>query len=69
MFYPLASTTWDDAEHQALARVIASGRFTMGAEVRAYEEAFARHFGSRYAAMTSSGSAANPVGDATSSTR
>ena len=59
MFYPLASTTWDDAEHQALARVIASGRFTMGAEVRAYEEAFARHFGSRYAVMTSSGSAAN----------
>ena len=59
MFYPLASTTWDDAEHQAMARVIASGRFTMGDEVRGYEDAFARQFGSRYAVMTSSGSAAN----------
>ena len=59
MFYPLASTTWDDAEEQALRRVIASGRHTMGPEVEAFETAFAAHFGSHHAIMASSGSAAN----------
>ncbi len=59
MFYPLASTTWDGAEHAALDDVIASGRFTMGPRVRAYEDAFAAHFGKRHAVMTSSGSTAN----------
>lgn len=58
-FYPLASDGWGEAEHAALAEVIASGRFTMGERVRAYEDAFAAHFGSRHAVMTSSGSAAN----------
>ena len=59
MFYPLASSTWDQDEIDALHRVIASGRFTMGPEVRRYEDAFAAHFGSRHAVMTSSGSTAN----------
>lgn len=59
MFYPLASTTWDQREHEALEQVIASGRFTMGPRVRAFEQAFARHIGKRHAVMTSSGSAAN----------
>lgn len=59
MFYPLASTTWDQAEQDALARVIASGRHTMGPEVARFEEAFATHCGSRHAVMASSGSAAN----------
>lgn len=59
MFYPLASSTWDQDEIDALQRVIASGRFTMGPEVRRYEDAFAAHFGSRHAVMTSSGSTAN----------
>lgn len=59
MFYPLASTTWDKREYDALDEVIHSGRFTMGPRVRAYEEAFADHFGCRYAVMASSGSAAN----------
>ncbi|HRO16227.1 MAG TPA: aminotransferase class V-fold PLP-dependent enzyme, partial [Paracoccus sp. (in: a-proteobacteria)] len=59
MFYPLASNTWDDAEHAALAQVIRSGRFTMGPQVRAFEDAFAAHFGARFAVMASSGSAAN----------
>ena len=58
-FYPLASTTWDSEEHDALQRVIKTGNFTMGAEVRAYEEAFASHIGSKYAVMTNSGSSAN----------
>lgn len=59
MFYPLASTSWDQAEYDALQRVIDGGRFTMGPQVRAYETAFAARFGSRHALMASSGSAAN----------
>jgi len=58
-FYPLASTTWGTEEYDALQRVIKTGNFTMGAEVRAYEEAFAAHVGSKYAVMTNSGSSAN----------
>ena len=58
-FYPLASTTWDSEEYDALQRVIKTGNFTMGAEVRTYEEAFASHIGSKYAVMTNSGSSAN----------
>lgn len=59
MFYPLASSTWDQAEEQAIARVMASGRHTMGPEVRTFEDAFAKQFDSPYAVMASSGSAAN----------
>lgn len=58
-FYPLASTTWGSEEYDALQRVIKTGNFTMGAEVRTYEEAFASHVGSKYAVMTNSGSSAN----------
>jgi CDP-6-deoxy-D-xylo-4-hexulose-3-dehydrase len=58
-FYPLASTTWGSEEYDALQHVIKTGNFTMGAEVRAYEEAFASHIGSKYAVMTNSGSSAN----------
>ncbi|TBW37402.1 DegT/DnrJ/EryC1/StrS family aminotransferase [Siculibacillus lacustris] len=57
--YPLASTTWDDEEAAALERVIASGRYTMGPEVQAFEADFAAHFGSRHAVMVNSGSSAN----------
>lgn len=59
MFYPLANSTWDDAEHQALQDIIASDRYTMGPKVRAFEEAFAAKFGKKYAVMASSGSTAN----------
>lgn len=59
MFYPLANSTWDQAEFDALHAVIESRRFTMGPRVKAFEEAFAEHFGSRYAVMCSSGSTAN----------
>ncbi|MDO5706662.1 MAG: DegT/DnrJ/EryC1/StrS family aminotransferase [Paracoccus sp. (in: a-proteobacteria)] len=62
MFYPLATTTWDQAETRALQDVIASGRFTMGERVAAFEVAFADRMGARYAVMASSGSAANLLG-------
>lgn len=57
--YPLATTTWDDAEYKALQDVIASGMFTMGPKVKAFEEAFAEFMGSRYSVMVNSGSSAN----------
>lgn len=57
--YPLAVDTWGEEERQAAARVIASGRYTMGAEVEALEEEFARHIGVKHAVMVNSGSAAN----------
>ncbi len=57
--FPLATSSWDQAEQDALQRVIASDRFTMGAEVAEFERQFAAHFGSKFAVMVNSGSSAN----------
>jgi len=57
--YPLASTTWGVEEYDAMQRVIASGRFTMGSEVHSFEQDFARHVGAKFAVMLNSGSSAN----------
>lgn len=62
MFYELASTSWGSEEIDAMQRVIQGGLFTMGANVRQFEEDFAQKFGSKHALMVSSGSAANLVG-------
>ncbi len=59
---PLAMSTWDSAEYEALQEVISSGRFTMGAKVRAFEEQFAEFVGARHAVMVNSGSSANLIG-------
>ncbi|MBI5448474.1 MAG: DegT/DnrJ/EryC1/StrS family aminotransferase [Gammaproteobacteria bacterium] len=59
MTYELASSTWGQEELAAIQRVVDSGRFTMGENVRNLEAAFAEKFGCRYAVMVSSGSAAN----------
>ncbi|MDR6690434.1 CDP-6-deoxy-D-xylo-4-hexulose-3-dehydrase [Microbacterium sp. 1154] len=59
--YPLATTTWDDAEYAALQDVIAGGRFTNGPRVREFESAFAAHFGAQFAVMVNSGSSANLI--------
>jgi CDP-6-deoxy-D-xylo-4-hexulose-3-dehydrase len=61
MFYELAAPTWGDEEIQAINRVVASGMFTMGKNVLAFEEAFAKYFGAKYAVMVNSGSSANLV--------
>jgi CDP-6-deoxy-D-xylo-4-hexulose-3-dehydrase len=61
MFYDLASSSWDQAELDAIARVVASGRFTMGEQVRRFEQAFAAAFGLKHAVMVNSGSSANLV--------
>ncbi len=60
--YQLASTSWDNAEVRAIEDVIASGRWTMGERVQAFERAFAQKFGTGHALMMSSGSMANLVG-------
>ena len=59
MFYELAVTTWGPEEIDAIQRVIASDRFTMGPQVAAFEQAFAAYHGCKYAVMVNSGSSAN----------
>lgn len=61
MFYELAIDTWGEEEIGAIRRVIDNGRYTMGDNVRRFEEAFAAAFGSSYAVMVNSGSSANLV--------
>ena len=62
MTYELASTSWGQEELDAIARVVATGQFTMGEEVRRFERAFADRFGVDHAVMMNSGSSANLVG-------
>jgi CDP-6-deoxy-D-xylo-4-hexulose-3-dehydrase len=57
--FPLATFTWDEAEHRAMQEVIASGMFTMGTRVARFEAEFASWVGSRHALMVNSGSSAN----------
>ena len=57
--YPLTAGSWDRREAAALQRVIKSGQFTMGGEVRRFEQRFAKAVGSRHAVMVNSGSSAN----------
>lgn len=59
--FPLATDSWDQAEQEAIARVVERGRFTMGPLVRQFEEDFAARVGSRYAIMVNSGSSANLI--------
>jgi dTDP-4-amino-4,6-dideoxygalactose transaminase len=59
IIYPLASPTWDNKEYDAMQRVISSGLFSMGKEVKLFEEQFADYFGKKNAIMANSGSSAN----------
>ena len=58
-FYPTAFQSWGEEEQAAIDRVLRSGRFTMGDEVRAFEEEFAAFHGMKHAVMANSGSSAN----------
>ena len=57
--YPLATSTWDQDELDAIQRVVETRQFTMGEKVEAYEIGFADYQDSRYAVMVNSGSSAN----------
>jgi len=61
MFYELASDTWGEEEKRAIEKVVMTGRYTMGDNVRRFEEEFAAKFGKRHAVMVNSGSSANLV--------
>lgn len=56
--FPLATATWGQEEQEAMQRVIASGMFTMGANVHAFENDFANYVGSKHCVMVNSGSSA-----------
>lgn len=57
--FPLATASWGQEELDAIQRVVASGVFTMGANVLAFEQAFAQYMSSRHCVMVNSGSSAN----------
>jgi CDP-4-dehydro-6-deoxyglucose reductase, E1 len=56
--FPLATSTWEINEIDAMQRVISSGNFTMGENVKLFEKKFAEYFGSKYSVMINSGSSA-----------
>ena len=57
--FPLATASWGQEEQDAMQRVIASGMFTMGANVQAFERDFAQYVGSKHCVMVNSGSSSN----------
>lgn len=59
--YPTAFSKWGDEEYDAMDRVRASGRYTMGEEVAAFEREFADYHGMQYGIMVNSGSSANLI--------
>lgn len=57
--YPLALSSWDNKEIEAIHAVIRRDMYSMGDCVRQFEYDFAAKFGSKYAVMVNSGSSAN----------
>ena len=61
MRYELASSTWGEEEIESINKVVQSGNFTMGENVREFEKQFASFFNSKYCVMVNSGSSANLI--------
>lgn len=59
--YALASDSWGEEEDNAIQRVLRSRRFSMGPEVRAFEDTVRSKFRVKHAVMVNSGSSANLV--------
>ncbi|MDW7673962.1 MAG: DegT/DnrJ/EryC1/StrS family aminotransferase [Bacillota bacterium] len=59
MKFKLSDNTWDEREIEAINRVIESNMYSMGKEVKHFEELFASKVGSKFAVMSNSGSSAN----------
>ncbi len=60
--YELTQSTFGAAENEAMFKIIKTGFFTMGPNVKAFEQKFAAYFGRKYAVMSNSGSSANLLG-------
>ena len=61
MFFELATPSWGPEEVAAAKAVIDSGFYTMGAQVKAFEEEFAAYHGVAHGIMVNSGSSANLI--------
>jgi len=59
--FPLAADSWGEEEDRAITRVLSSKRFTMGQEVKNFEQAICEKFGFKHSVMVNSGSSANLV--------
>ena len=57
--YPLATSTWDKKELDAIQSVIKKDKYTMGNFVYDFEKKFGKYINRKYCLMVSSGSAAN----------
>ncbi|MCK5521734.1 MAG: DegT/DnrJ/EryC1/StrS family aminotransferase [Thiomargarita sp.] len=57
--YPLSVSSWDESEIRAIDNVIKSDRYTMGKQVKQFEEAFSAFLNTKYCVMVNSGSSAN----------
>ena len=62
--YPLATSTWDDKELQAIQSVIDRDIYSMNDSVAQFEQDFAKFINRKYCVMVSSGSAANLIATA-----
>jgi len=59
--HPTAYSAWGPEEQAAIARVHASGFYTQGPEVAAFELEFAEHHGRKHGVYVNSGSSANLI--------
>jgi len=62
MKYPLCVSTWGEEEKAVIAKVVESGKLTMGDRVKQFEHEFAEYHNVKYAVMANSGSSANLLG-------
>ncbi len=59
LHYSLTADSWDNKELLAINKVVKSNRFTMGKNVKKFENNFSKYIGSNYSVMVNSGSSAN----------
>ena len=62
--YPLATSTWDDKELQAIQSVVDKDIYSMSNSVAQFEQDFSGFIDRKYCVMTSSGSTANLIATA-----
>ena len=59
--YPLATSTWDNKELDAIQSIINSDNYTMGNHVRQFEKDFGKFINRKFCLMVNSGSTANLI--------